>query len=634
MSSMSPRVRAAVLVVTGLIFTILGLFGAVRWLGTDEILGSLTVEGHAVELGGLSPAEADEALAVLEQELSVDPVAVVIDGRETAVMPQQLGFTLAREDMVARAMSRGREGSLSEQFRWWLSHVLAGDVLPPSGVVDADAVEAVLETWDSDVIGQPPVPGGIAVDGTTPVPVYPETGLQVDRATAVERLLEGSLSPRPARVELDTMLANSRVTRADVDAAVARAELWLASPVELVAEDVTIEFSVADLARALASTVVDGVVQLGFDVGVVAEVLESRRSELEAPPVDARLEIDGYDVVVVPGRNGTLIDPAATAEALAAAASSVRRQGVLPFVEGAEPAVTTAHLEALGVRHLISEFTTYHPCCQNRVTNIHLIADLIDGTIVPSGESFGVNAHVGERTTERGFLEDGTIIRGELVETVGGGVSQFATTMYNAVFWAGLEDVTHRPHSFYFNRYPEGIEATISWQQPELAFRNDTDSAIWIRTAYTDTSITVRIYGSNDGRIIVGDHANGTTDLRVVAEGGPGARVVRASVGERFNPTEPTTEYRPNPELEVDETDQLQAPAPGWTVIVTRVISEGGAEREETWTVRYLARREILEVHPCKMPGTTETCPEPTTTTTFPPETTLPPETTTTLPPG
>ncbi|MFP5333129.1 MAG: VanW family protein, partial [Acidimicrobiia bacterium] len=357
------------------------------------------------------------------------------------------------------------------------------------------------------------------------------------------------------------------------------------------------------------------------------EFLEVRRGELEAPPVDARFEVEGYDVVIVPGRNGTLIDPEATAEALAQAASSVRRQGVLPFIEGAEPEVTTEELEALGIRHLVAEFTTYHPCCQNRVQNIQLMADLIDGAIVMPGETFGVNEYVGERTTERGFLEDGTIVQGELVPTVGGGVSQFATTMYNVVFWGGYADVTHKPHSFYFSRYPEGIEATISWRQPELAFRNDSESAIWIRTSYTDTSITVRFYGDNDGRVLVGSHRDGVTDIDVVAEGGPAARRVRAEVSGRFNPTEPTTEYRPNPELDVDETNQLQSPASGWTVIVTRWIEQDGVETEQTWTVRYLARREILEVHPCKMPEATEECPDPTSTTV-----TTVPESTTTVP--
>ncbi|MDX1448374.1 MAG: VanW family protein, partial [Acidimicrobiia bacterium] len=173
----------------------------------------------------------------------------------------------------------------------------------------------------------------------------------------------------------------------------------------------------------------------------------------------------------------------------------------------------------------------------------------------------------------------------------------------------------HKPHSFYFSRYPEGIEATISWRQPELAFRNDSNSAVWIRTDYTDTSITVRFYGNNDGRIIVGDHRDGTTDIRVVEEGGPQARRVRALVSDRFSFTEPTIEYRPNPELEVDETKRVQSPGPGWTVTVTRIIEQNGTETEQTWRVRYIARREILEVHPCKMPDATEECPEPTTTT-------------------
>ncbi|MEX2655832.1 MAG: hypothetical protein WD532_12470, partial [Acidimicrobiia bacterium] len=290
---MSPRVRVALLAVAGLIFVILALFGAGRWLRSGEIIGSITVQGHGIELGGLSPDEADEALAVLEQELSISPLTVDIDGRETTVLPQQLGFLLDRAEMIEAAMVRGRQGGISEQFRWWLSNLLTTDELVPRGDVDAEAVEAVLAIWDVDVVGNPPVPGGVAIEGTVPVPVYPETGLQVDRGTAAGRLLAGALMRRPVTVDLDAAVAVSRVTRADVDAAVSRAQLWLSSPVELATDEVTIEFSVADLARAFTSSAADGVVLLGFDPAVVAELLEARRSELEAAPVDARLEVEG-----------------------------------------------------------------------------------------------------------------------------------------------------------------------------------------------------------------------------------------------------------------------------------------------------------------------------------------------------
>jgi hypothetical protein len=389
-----------------------------------------------------------------------------------------------------------------------------------------------------------------------------------------------------------------------------------------VAQDVTIEFTVAELALAFTSSVVDGVVVLGFDPEVVRRFLEGRRDQLEAPPVDARLEVDGYDVVIVPGRNGTLIDPLTTAESLAQAASSVRRQGDLPFVEGAEPAITTADLEALGIRHLVSEFTTYHPCCQPRVTNIQLMADIIDGAIVMPGETFGVNEYVGERTTERGFLEDGTIIRGELVPTVGGGVSQFATTMYNAIFWGRIRG--HRPPAPQLllqplpggNRGHDLVAATgVGVPQRLRQCRVDPDG---LHGHVHHHPVLRRQRRSHRGRRPRRREHQHSSDRR----GGPDARRVRSELSDRFNPTEPPTEYRANPNLEVDQTRRVQSPGSGWTVIVTRIIERGGVETEETWTVRYLARREILEVHPCMMPEATEECPEPTTTTTLPPETT------------
>ena len=111
----------------------------------------------------------------------------------------------------------------------------------------------------------------------------------------------------------------------------------------------------------------------------------------------------------------------------------------------------------------------------------------------------------------------------ELEDTVGGGVSQFTTTLYNAVFWGGYEDVEHKPHSYYFSRYPEGVEATLNWRSPDLKFRNNTDRAILIDTRYTDTSITVRMFGENDGRTLKGEQSEGRSRAWADPEGGPNA---------------------------------------------------------------------------------------------------------------
>ena len=145
-------------------------------------------------------------------------------------------------------------------------------------------------------------------------------------------------------------------------------------------------------------------------------------------------------------------------------------------------------------------FTTYYPCCQARVTNIQLIARTVNGAVVLPGETFSVNEFVGPRTRAKGYVEAGTLAGGEPSSGVGGGISQFATTLYHAVFRSGLEDVTHKPHSRYIARYPVGIEATLAYSSVDLAFRNDTWTPVTIRTSYTSTSITVELWGNTDGR--------------------------------------------------------------------------------------------------------------------------------------
>ncbi|HSO50662.1 MAG TPA: VanW family protein, partial [Acidimicrobiia bacterium] len=254
----------------------------------------------------------------------------------------------------------------------------------------------------------------------------------------------------------------------------------------------------------------------------------------------------------------------------------------------------------------------------DRVVNIHTIADEVDGTIVGAGQTFSLNDHVGQRTLEAGYLPAGTIIAGEVEDTVGGGVSQFTTTMYNAVFWGGYEDVEHKPHSYYFSRYPEGIEATLSWRSPDLAFRNNTDRAVLIDTRYTDTSITVRIFGSNDGRVMKGEQSGGNTSIWTDGEGGADALLVRGEVSDRYALTDPPPpRYEPNPELGVDDQDQTQTEEGGWSVTVTREIRRGeDVVDTQEWGVRYAPRFAVFEVHPCKIPGTAVACPTTTTTAT------------------
>ena len=266
-------------------------------------------------------------------------------------------------------------------------------------------------------------------------------------------------------------------------------------------------------------------------------------------------------------------------------------------------------LERVGDLHLVSQYTTYHYCCSARVTNIHLIADLVDGAVVKPRHRFSLNRRVGKRTLEKGFLEAPTLVNGTLIPSVGGGVSQFATTLYNAVFWGGYQDVIHMPHSGYFPRYPEGIEATINWPDIDLIFRNDSPADVLIRVEYTDTSLTVKLFGDNDGRSVAGEWRDGAGHMQVLFEGGPGARVVTADVSERLDVVDPPhPSLVADPEIAVGEKEYVQVAQAGWTTRVTRTIRQAGQETTQRWEIAYEPRQAIIKVNPCMLDGT---CREP-----------------------
>ncbi len=202
------------------------------------------------------------------------------------------------------------------------------------------------------------------------------------------------------------------------------------------------------------------------------------------------------------------------------------RRGVWQLNLGAEPKITTEIAHTLNITKLVSTFSTHHPCCQPRVANIHRIADLIDGTVVLPGEVFSVNETLGPRTVSNGFTAAPTIVEGEMDDTIGGGISQFATTLFNAALRGGYEIIERQPHSVYFNRYPMGHEATLSFPHPDLIFKNDTQSGLVIKASYSETSIRVAIFGDNGGR------------------------VVKTEVSRPVDSIEPTLEYIPDPAMD------------------------------------------------------------------------------------
>ncbi len=212
--------------------------------------------------------------------------------------------------------------------------------------------------------------------------------------------------------------------------------------------------------------------------------------------------------------------------------SAVTRAEMATFLVRALPDLEPIEPPKLPEIERVSRFTTYHDCCEPRVRNIQLMARTLDGYVVYPGEKFSINEVVGPRTSAKGYVPAPVLCSGSYCMGVGGGTSQFATTMFNAIFWGGYEDISHRPHSIWIDRYPVGIEATLGYPGLDVAFRNDTVTPVTIRTRYTGTSITVELWGNAGGWEMTGYHPRGARSsvIDVIDYGGDDGRKVEGRV--------------------------------------------------------------------------------------------------------
>ena len=148
---------------------------------------------------------------------------------------------------------------------------------------------------------------------------------------------------------------------------------------------------------------------------------------------------------------------------------------------GAKATFSTADAKKLGIKRVTGKFTTYFPYLPYRNINIGRAAALINGTVLKPGDVFSLNKIVGERTVANGFTKGFIIKGGRFKKELGGGVSQSATTTYNAMFFAGLKDIFHKPHGLFIDRYPPGREATVAWPGVDLKFQNDTKYGVLVQ---------------------------------------------------------------------------------------------------------------------------------------------------------
>jgi vancomycin resistance protein YoaR len=285
----------------------------------------------------------------------------------------------------------------------------------------------------------------------------------------------------------------------DLQVVADQANKILESTVQVTAGEDSFEVDGSHLLGRLKLVEQNGYPTMSIEPEAISEQLEEQVPGATNNPTGVTFTIQngvpvpvaGHDVQVCCGEDAaTMIAGAflSGSESVAVPTRTITAQEGLEWAQG------------LGVKQVVGEFTTNHKCCESRVQNIHRIADMTRGVLIAPGGTWSVNDHVGRRTVEKGFAIGGVIEDGEFKTDIGGGVSQYATTLFNAAFFGGYDIPAYKMHSKYISRYPYGREATLSYPGVDLKVHNDSPYGVVVWPTYTDTSITVQLWSTQYGR--------------------------------------------------------------------------------------------------------------------------------------
>jgi vancomycin resistance protein YoaR len=145
---------------------------------------------------------------------------------------------------------------------------------------------------------------------------------------------------------------------------------------------------------------------------------------------------------------------------------------------------------------VVESFDT--PLTSDRIRTRNLIrgGEMLTGTVLLPGEEFNLWDTLSPISVENGYYSSGVLVNGIHTEGVGGGLSQMATTSYNAAYFAGYEILQFRPHSVWFERYPAGRESTIFRGSINVRFRNDTPYAAILSSYVENNRVHVDIWST------------------------------------------------------------------------------------------------------------------------------------------
>lgn len=543
--------KIALGVLLGALAVLLAIYLADLAMNRGNVPRGTQVGGVAI--GGMSP---EEARGTLEGELgdaTTRQVDIAAGAQHTSLLPEAAGLSV---DWGATVDAAGIESA--NPFTRLRNLVTTREVSPVTSVDDAKLdpeLDRVAEELASEAKD-----GAIHIEGGEAKIDEPVDGQEVERGALREAVVDQWLRPDGVEVE-------PTVLKPDVDDEAVRVAEQ--GPVgKALSGPLTVRGGAEkEVAASIPQDRLGEIVQFPVDEGAIVPRVDTEAAEAILAEQLAGTETETQNARVLAGGgiaesvDGTKVDWEATLEGFEDRVIGDAPREWDATYEPVPATFTTEDAQNATFNEVVGSFTTSGYSSASG-QNIALVAQTVSGAIVNPDETFSLNGYTGPRGTAQGYVSSGIILNGRADTAVGGGISQFATTLYNAAYFAGMTDVAHTPHSYYISRYPAGREATVYEGAIDLQFRNDSAYPVKITTSVGGGQVTVSLMGV---KTVTVESVNGgrwaqtqpkeqevSGDSCIPSAGAPGfttsdTRIVYDLAGNELSRETQTTVYNPQP---------------------------------------------------------------------------------------
>ena len=447
-------------------------------------------------VGGMTRAELAAVVDASAAAYDTGKVYVVAPKGSFVADANELGIKLQAAATTEATMAVGRRGGPLKELGSWLRGVLFHRRAPVRVSLDENAVYRVVPREDPGP-KEAPVEPSFTTEDAELLAVEGKPGKGIDPAEVIEKLPAAARKGTPITVAVHRGTVRPRYTVQDAEQLVGRAEAVSRSGFTVRAAGQQATVPARTLRSWLQAESRDEGLSLGVNDKDAIRDLEELLSKAGRPATETKFTIVDGVPRIVPGEQGTACCSPDAALIIEGAIDQGRPlSGIALPLKKTDPKLTVQQAQAMNIKEPVGSFTTNYKAGEARNINIQKISDIVRGHVIKPGETFSVNNVVGPRTRAKGFVTAGVIQDGVFAEDVGGGVSQFATTTFNAAFFAGLDFGEYQSHSLYISRYPYGREATMGFPHPDLQIKNTTPHGVLIWPTYTKTSITVTLYST------------------------------------------------------------------------------------------------------------------------------------------